>query len=190
MADASFRRVFGAAPAGVILTGVILAAAAPAWSQTATLAADSPGTPAPWFVYGVIILILAAALIALLMVRAAVAGSRWSMADALSEESEVSAKVKVGAEWQDRLDDQGKPITVVEMRASISRLIALMGTIAILIMFLGFGAFALFRFAMTGEMPKGTDDVVNFLLAGLTLFAPYLVNKFSNLFDGLVSKKR
>lgn len=189
MADAPIRRVFGAAPAGVILTGTILGAAAPAWSQTATLAAD-PGMPAPWFVYGVIILILAAALIALLMVRAVVIRSSWSLADALAEETEVTAKIKVDGEWQDRLDDQGKPITVVEMRASISRLIALMGTIAILIMFLGFGAFALFRFAMTGEMPKGTDDVVSFLLAGLTLFAPYLVNKFSNLFDGLAAKKR
>jgi hypothetical protein len=158
----------------------ILAAAVPA-----NAAMDDPGAPAPWFVYGVIIVVLVAGLIALLLIRAAVAGSTWSLADALSEDTEVTARLPDGGVMM----HESKPVTVVEMRASSSRLIALMGMMAILLMFLGFGAFALFRFAMTGEMPDDIDEVVNFLLAGLTLFAPYLVNKFSGLFEGLAPKK-
>lgn len=183
MASASFHRAILAAPAVAVLAG-----GAPAWGQG--LGAGDPGTPATWFVYGVIIVVLLAALVALLMIRAAVGQSSWSLADALAEETEVTARIKVDGEWQDRLDEKGKPVTVVEMRASVSRLIALMGMIAILLTFLGFGAFALFRFGMTGDMPDGTDDVVDFLLAGMTLFAPYVVNKFSALFDGLAPKSR
>jgi hypothetical protein len=55
-------------------------------------------------------------------------------------------------------------------------------------MFLAFGSFALFAFAKSGEMPSSIDQVVKFLLAGLTLFAPYAVNKFSKLFEGLAPK--
>jgi hypothetical protein len=182
MANATFRR------ARVALAGILLTVAAPAWAQG--LGAGGPGTPAPWFVYGIIIVVLVAALVSLLMIRAAVGQSSWSLADALSEETEVTARIKVEGEWQDRLDAEGKPITVIQMRASVSRLIALMGMIAILLTFLGFGAFALFHFGMTGDMPRGTDDVVSFLAAGMTLFAPYVVNKFSALFDGLAPKSR
>lgn len=64
-----------------------------------------------------------------------------------------------------------------------------MGMIVILLMFLGFGAFALYSFAKTGNMPDSIDKVVNFLVAGLTLFAPYVVNKFSKVFESLSPKK-
>lgn len=162
-----------------------LPAAILTFAEPACAAIPDQGAPEPWFVYVVIIVILVAALLAILLVRAAVAGSSWSLADALSEDVEVTARQADGS----ALMEEGKPVTVVEMRASSSRLIALMGMIVIMLMFLGFGTFALFRFAMTGEMPEDIGDVVEFLLAGLTLFAPYLVNKFSGLFAGLTPKK-
>jgi hypothetical protein len=64
-----------------------------------------------------------------------------------------------------------------------------MGMLVILLMFLGFGSFALFHFAMTGKMPGDIDQIVNFLVAGMTLFAPYVVNKFSSLFESLAPKR-
>jgi hypothetical protein len=46
----------------------------------------------------------------------------------------------------------------------------------------------MFEFGMTGELPESISQVVEFMLAGLTLFAPYAVNKFSNLFSTLAPK--
>ena len=86
------------------------------------------------------------------------------------------------------MDASDKPLMVTKLYASSSRLMALMGTIVILLMFLAFGSFSLFAFAKTGEMPKSINEVVKFLVAGLTLFAPYAVNKFSKLFEGLSPK--
>ena len=59
----------------------------------------------------------------------------------------------------------------------------------ILMMFLGFGAISLFSFASTGTVPESLDQVVHFMLAGLTLFAPYAVNKFSKMFENIWPKK-
>lgn len=67
---------------------VLVFGAMPAWSQTLT---QPPGTPNPWFVYAVIIIVFVGALLAIAFVRAAVANSTWSLADALSEEAEVTA---------------------------------------------------------------------------------------------------
>lgn len=167
-----------------------------AWSQ-ATPAADAGAAstwvrPDPWFVYGIILLVLVGSLIAMLMIRSAIVTSgRWSIADALAEETEVTA-MKPDANGRPtavpQLDAAGKPLTITDMRASISRLIALMGMMAILMIFLGFGAFALYGFAMTGTIPD-MSGVINFLMAGLTLFAPYLVNKFSSIFEAFAPKR-
>jgi len=48
---------------------------------------------------------------------------------------------------------------------------------------------ALYSFAQTGTIPANLDKVVDFLLAGLTLFAPYTVNKFSKIFEGFAPKR-
>lgn len=64
-----------------------------------------------------------------------------------------------------------------------------MRMIVILFMFIGFGSFALYGFGKTGSMPQGIDRVVNFLMAGMTLFAPYIVNKFASLFQDLTDGK-
>jgi hypothetical protein len=183
--------VMGTTTRSVVATACFMAAifaSLPAWSETPAM--DQRGVPADWFVYGVVIVLFLAALVALLMVRAAVYGTKWSLSDALSEETNVTAMTTGAAGGQvPMLDKDGKPITVVEMRASVSRLIALMGMLVILLMFLGFGSFALFRFATTGKMPDDIDRIVDFLVAGMTLFAPYVVNKFSSLFEGLAPKR-
>jgi hypothetical protein len=111
------------------------------------------------------------------------------LADALSEEaSVVSLEADGHGGFRPRLDADGKPIMITELRASSSRMIALVGMILILLMFLGFGIFSIYFFAKTGVMPI-TDNIVNFLTAGMTLFAPYLVNQFSALFEKLTPKK-
>lgn len=161
-----------------------VAATGAAWAQTTTPAAA--GTPSLGFVYLIIAFVIIGSLIVLLLIRAAVAKSKFSLGDALSEEVTITAMTTNAAGVQvPLLTAAGATQTVTELRASISRLIALMGLMVIMLMFLGFGALALYHFGMTGEMPKGVNDVVKFLTAGLTLFAPYLVNKFASVFDSL-----
>jgi hypothetical protein len=155
-------------------------------------AADAAAWVAPdrWFIYAIVIAVVAASVIGLLMIRAALTVSVWSFSDALSEPTEVTA-VGTDASGVRRimLDPAGTPVMATEMRASASRMIALMGTLVILLMFLGFGSIALYSFASTGTVPDSMDKVVNFLLAGLTLFAPYAVNKFSKIFESLSPRK-
>jgi hypothetical protein len=79
------------------------------------------------------------------------------------------------------------PVTILV--ASTSRFIAFVGMIFILMMFLAFGTFALYGVAKTGKMPDSTDTIVKFLVAGMTLFAPYVVNKFSAMFQSLAGGK-
>ncbi len=152
----------------------------PSDAQTAAPSASALWVaPDPGFTYAVIIVVF----LAILIIFAAVGrvlgsqNSKWSLADALSEETDLTVD-----------DDNHKPYTVngvvvkkTEMRASSSRLIAFIGTIAILMLFLGFGAFILWNFANTGAI-TGASDIRNYLFAGLTLFAPYVVNKFSSVF--------
>jgi hypothetical protein len=156
----------------------------PAWAEATTWE-----KPSPWFVYAVIFIVLVGSLLALLFIRAALSDSKWSLADALSEEAEVTAMTTKDGKAEAVLDDSKKPIMITEMCASTSRLIALMGMIVILLMFLAFGAFALYSFANTGKMPDDINKVISFLVAGLTLFAPYVVNKFSAMFESLSPKK-
>jgi GH24 family phage-related lysozyme (muramidase) len=65
------------------------------------------------------------------------------------------------------------------MEASTSRLIALAGSVAILLIYVGFGVFSLYTYGLTCQMPASTVAVSTFLYSGLTLFAPYVANKFS-----------
>ena len=144
-----------------------------------------PG-PNNCFVYGVILLGLLGSLISMLLIRTALANSRWSLADALSEKVELTER---GEDGKPLFDDNNQPLLIKTMQPSSSRMVALMGTIAILFLFLSFGAFALFHFGTTGKMPDSIDKVVTFLTAGLTLFAPYVVNKFSKSFEMLSPKR-
>jgi len=145
-----------------------------------------PVPPSTWFVYTVIIAIFVIAFIALALVRSSIEDSRFSLGDALSEEGLQTVMDRDAAGHEaPRIGGDGKPMTMTVMVGSISRVIALLGTIALMVLFIGFGTFVMFYFATGQGVPKDLDKVVNFLFAGLTLFAPYVVNKFSSLFDSL-----
>ena len=162
-------------------------------------AAYTPWSPPDGIaLYSVPIIVLFGSLIAVLVIRKSLPDD-WSLADALSEEVSLQVIKEVTTKGQNGVadvvtkeplyDKEGKPVLAPVLKASSSRLIALMGMIAILFMFIGFGSFALYGFGKVGALPESTDKVVNFLVGGMTLFAPYLVNKFASLFQGLTGGK-
>jgi hypothetical protein len=174
-------RMFDAAQAVAVVAS---AASAPATALPAWVA------PERWFIYAIVIFVLVGSVLALLMIRTALTVSVWSFSDALSEPTETTAtELDAAGVKRIKLDPSGNPLMVTEMRASSSRMIALMGTLVILLMYLGFGSMALYSFANTGKVPESLDAIVNFMLAGLTLFVPYAVNKASKLFESLSPKK-
>ncbi|CAM3253226.1 hypothetical protein SB6411_02331 [Klebsiella spallanzanii] len=148
--------------------------------------------------YIVPIIVVFGSLIAILLIRNSLP-KEWSLADALSEDvdlpfTEEVKEIKDGVETVTNRpvrDAEGKPILIPVMKASSSRLIALMGMIVILFMFIGFGTLILFDFGKNGEIsnPSSVSEIIKFLAAGMTLFAPYVVNKFTSLFQGLITNK-
>jgi len=143
-------------------------------------------SPSDWFIYLVIIIVLFGSLLSILIIRSSLSNNTWSLSNALSEGIELT---EMGEDGKPIMDESNKPLMVTKLYPSSSRMVALMGMIVILLMFLAFGSFALFAFAKTGEMPKSINEVVKFLVAGLTLFAPYAVNKFSKLFENLAPNR-
>jgi hypothetical protein len=118
-------------------------------------------------------------LIFLGIIATRLAAAKWALADALSEDISIpvfdttsGAPVMAGA----------VQATTVKLIPSTSRLIALMGLFAILLLYTGFGAAVLYYFATGQVLPPQIGEVRSFLYAGLTLFAPYIVNKFSDVF--------
>jgi hypothetical protein len=150
--------------------------------------ASNNAIPLP-LVYSVIVVVLVSTLLGIAAVRAALSDSAWSLSDALSEEVEVTLEQDVDGIKMPKFDDNLKPVMVTELRASSSRLIALLGLIAIMMMFIGFGVFILYWFALGYDVSNRLDGILKFLLAGMTMFAPYAVNKFSSLFDWMTPKK-
>ena len=166
------------------------AASVPAATASAVASAANWVAPSTWFIYTIVFIVVFGSLITILVIRGALAHSTsWSLSDALSEETELSAQQKDSSGNVTYVMQDGKPVTVTVMRASSSRVIALMGLVVILLMFVGFGAFALYAFGQTGVMPD-MDKERDFLLGGMTMFAPYLVNKFSSVFSSLSPKKQ
>ncbi|MEB3200119.1 MAG: C39 family peptidase [Synechococcaceae cyanobacterium] len=129
-------------------------------------------------------------LVAMLAVFQALRRQGWSLANALSEPTQLRIPQQPG--WSDsqgdaqaRRDETARagaalPLTVLE--PSSSRLIALLGSIAILLLYLGFGVFLLYNFGLSCSLPESTAAITNFLYAGLALFAPYVANKVASLF--------
>jgi len=128
-----------------------------------------------------ILIVLTGVLVSMLIIRVSLAENQWSLSDALSEGIELTLMEN----RKPVTTDSGEPVKITKLYPSSSRLVALVGMIVIMFMFLAFGSFALFGFAKTGKMPESINMVVKFLISGLTLFAPYAVNKFSKLFEGL-----
>ena len=94
----------------------------------------------------------------------------WHLGDAVSEEAgNQPATLPPGT----------KPIMV----ASSSRLIALLGLLVILAIFLGFGYYFLYA-AFAGRLQSGdVKPAVVFLFSGATMFAPYLANQLQTAFS-------
>ncbi len=175
--------VANVAPAKATATTAASASEAPTDS---TLKPTQWKTPAMWIIYTVLGVILFGSFIAMLFIRSALSHSDWLFGDALSEEVEINLVLrKPDGSEEVKLDASGNPVMVKVLRASVSRLIALMGMIVILLLFMGFGIFTLYSFAIYGQMPPSTGDILKFLTGGLTLFAPYVVNKFTSVFDRL-----
>jgi GH24 family phage-related lysozyme (muramidase) len=117
----------------------------------------------------------------------------WSLANAASEPTVL--RIPLDANWaqsqgdKQSLSGMGNPkgpvVSLTLMEASSSRLIALVGMVAILLIYVGFGVFSLYSFGLTCQMPASTVAVSTFLYSGLTLFAPYVANKVSGLLQPL-----
>jgi hypothetical protein len=145
------------------------------------------------FAYILVAVVAFGVIVALRLCYHALVGAKgWSLTDALSEEVTLT-----------QLDNNGAPVpaapaggaaapagpqlpeqtvSVTTLKASSSRFIALIGTISILMLYIGFGLASLDKFIVGGEMPKMTD-ATQFFYAGLVLFAPYIVNKFASAFS-------
>lgn len=109
----------------------------------------------------------------------------WSLTDALSENVSLTKTDAQG----NPVDATGAPLAagaspleITSMKASSSRFIALLGTISILILYIGFGLVCLDKFATGTEIPDMAKGA-NFFYSGMVLFAPYLINKASAAFS-------
>jgi hypothetical protein len=162
---------------GVLSLCLLLFPALARAADTATSTPDNGKTDT--FIYVVIAAVYAAVFIVFATVSRILgaSSSKWSLADALSEEADLTVDDGTGKPMM----AAGAAVNKSELRASSSRLIAFVGTVAILLLFLGFGAFMLWDYAKTGTI-RNANDVRSYLMAGLTLFAPYVVNKFSSVF--------
>ncbi len=94
----------------------------------------------------------------------------WSFGEALSEEA----------------GNQPSPLPVgvkAVLVASSSRLIAFLGLLTILVIFLGFGYYILYA-AFAGTLTfEEIKDFMYFLFGGATMFAPYLANQLQSAFS-------
>jgi hypothetical protein len=87
---------------------------------------------------------------------------RWRLTDALSEDVAYS-------------DEAGHSVTL--LTASASRLIAVLGLIVILSMYIGLGLLTLHAFAVGKATPSAVETMLKFLAGGAGLFLPYLANQ-------------
>lgn len=91
----------------------------------------------------------------------------WSMARALSENTVL--------EQQDPTDATKKTIVSIDLPSS-SRLIAFIGLVVLMVTFLTLGAVMIWTLGRTGQVIS-MENAQNFLLAGMTMFAPYLISQ-------------
>ncbi len=124
--------------------------------------------------FGVTVLIITVLLASLFIVvlsnvNKALSQNKWSLADALSEESAYQPK-----------EIKGKQDVI--MVASTSRLIALLGLLGILTTVLGIGYSVMWNLFIYGTVPDLTQ-VRSFLFGSASLFAPYLANQIGGVFS-------
>jgi len=108
-------------------------------------------------------------LLVLGLLRASFSAEKWSLGDALSEESSVQP-ASVGNRDQ-----------VVRL-ASSSRVIAVFGLTGILALVVGVGYSIIWNLVVCGESPN-LDGIKTFLIAMAAIFAPYVANQVREAFD-------
>jgi hypothetical protein len=151
-------------------------------------AAGPAGAPSDGvFSYVLVGIVALAILFAWAVIRAVLGRSTWSLSDALSEETSFSLLDQSGKPIP---GPDGKPQIVSELRASSSRLIALIGLVAIVLIYAGFGLAVMQRYVSGGILPDDSQlkSVTSFLLSGAAMFAPYIVNKVASVFDTVAPK--
>ena len=141
------------------------------WSQTSTSSTNF-GVSKESVFWATFCIMTAVLVFAFLFVALGLLRSRdWQLGDAISEEA---------GNQPDPLPVGTKPIMV----ASSSRLIALLGLLNILGVFLGFGYYFLYA-AFSGPGQVSLNDmksVIYYLFSGAVMFAPYLANQLSGAF--------
>jgi len=167
-----------------------------------TMGVNTPGVNDPEcrtmalpMVYGLTLLVGIGTFLCLHVVRRSLVRQGWSLANALSEPTRLT--IPVEWRWTGSTGGQlsmpagaaaakntlrgpdGAPMPMTLLEASSSRMIATLGGLAILMLYMGFGIFALYSFGLTCQLPPSMAAVSTFLLSGLSLFAPYVANKIS-----------
>jgi hypothetical protein len=127
-------------------------------------------TPTTTIGYVLVAVMLFGTTASILVIRHVLSTSKWSLADALSEDVDVSI---------DDPTSPGKKLVVSTSKSSASRLIALMGMIAILILYVSIGTACIWSLVETGKFPDSALQGAAFLTSGLSLFVPYAVNKMT-----------
>lgn len=162
---------------------------------------NSPGvntdvcrTMAVPLVYALTLIVALGTFFGLYLVKRRLTKEGWSLANALSEPTRLT--IPAALRWTESGGDQlamasssssskvmrgadGTPVALTLLEASSSRMIATLGSLAILMLYMGFGTFALYSFGLTCQLPASMPAVTTFLLSGLSLFAPYVANKIS-----------
>ncbi len=115
--------------------------------------------------------------------------SGWSLTDALSEKNPSPAPVAVVQAAVAVVPGGDAPAVAPPVdpgsSASASRLVAFLGTIAILAMFMGFGLYAIWA-AFNGRAAEARDTLKamsSYLLYGSAMYAPYAFNQIKAAFS-------
>ena len=137
-----------------------------------------------WFVLGIFVLGVGVPIAKLNK-----ASSGWSLSDALSEKNPSPAPIAVVqaavAVVPGGVAPAAAPAVDPGSSASASRLVAFLGTIAILAMFMGFGLYAIWA-AFNGRAAEARDTlkaVSSYLLYGSAMYAPYAFNQIKAAFS-------
>ena len=155
---------------------------------------DACRTMAVPLVYLLTLIVALGTFFGLYLVKRRLTKEGWSLANALSEPTRLTIPAEL--RWTESGGDQlamasrsasskvmrdadGTPVALTLLEASSSRMIATLGGLAILMLYMGFGTFALYSFGLTCQLPASMPAVTTFLLSGLSLFAPYVANKIS-----------
>jgi GH24 family phage-related lysozyme (muramidase) len=146
-------------------------------------------------VYALTLIVPLGTFLGLTLVKRRLTREGWSLANALSEPTRLTIPVEM--RWTESAGDQmavgqgrgasgqvirgadGTPMAMTLLEASSSRMIATLGALGMLMLYIGFGTFALYSFGLTCQLPGSMPAVSTFLLLGLSLFAPYVANKLS-----------